>query len=48
MYENPRVVRLAIYVRPMSDRQTTPIKVTDVNGWIWIDRWVSADRRETG
>lgn len=43
MYENPRGVRLAIYVRPMSDGQTTPIAATDVNaidGCTWIERGV--------
>jgi anti-sigma factor RsiW len=43
MYENPRGVRLAIYVRPMSDGQTTPIEATDVHevdGCTWIERGV--------
>jgi anti-sigma factor RsiW len=43
MYENPRGVRLAIYVRPMSVEQTTPIEATDVNevdGCTWIERGV--------
>jgi anti-sigma factor RsiW len=43
MYENPRGVRLAIYVRPMSLEQTTPIEATDVNdvdGCTWIERGV--------
>jgi len=41
MYENPRGVRLAIYVRPTPDGETTPIKATDVNdvdGSTWIER----------
>ena len=43
MYENPRGVRLAIYVRPMSVDQTTPIEATDVSevdGCTWIERGV--------
>jgi hypothetical protein len=43
MYENPRGVRLAIYVRPMSTGQTTPIELTDardVDACTWIDRGV--------
>jgi hypothetical protein len=43
MYENPRGVRLAIYVRPMAGAQTTPIAATDVNkvdGCTWIERGV--------
>ncbi len=43
MYENPRGVRLAIYVRPMSVNETTPIKATDVNnvdGCTWMERGV--------
>lgn len=43
MYENPRGVRLAIYVRPMSVGQTTPIEATDVNevdGCTWMERGV--------
>ncbi|HXT81435.1 MAG TPA: anti-sigma factor, partial [Acetobacteraceae bacterium] len=43
MYENPRGVRLAIYVRPMSVGETTPIKATDVNdvdGCTWIERGI--------
>jgi anti-sigma factor RsiW len=43
MYENPRGVRLAIYVRPMLVGQTTPIEPTDVrdvDGCTWIERGV--------
>ncbi|HYZ24821.1 MAG TPA: anti-sigma factor [Rhodopila sp.] len=43
MYENPRGVRLAIYVRPMSGGETTPIRATDVNnvdGCTWIERGI--------
>jgi anti-sigma factor RsiW len=43
IYENPRGVRLAIYVRPMSMSQTTPIVQTDANevdGCTWIERGV--------
>lgn len=41
IYENPRGVRLAIYVRPMSIEETTPIQATDVDnvdGCTWIER----------
>lgn len=43
MYENPRGVRLAIYVRPMSAGETTPIEATDVrdvDGCTWIERGI--------
>jgi anti-sigma factor RsiW len=43
MYENPRGVRLAIYVRPMSIVQTTPITQTDANhvdGCTWIEQGI--------
>lgn len=43
MYENPRGVRLAIYVRPTAVAETTPIEATDVNdvdGCTWIERGV--------
>jgi anti-sigma factor RsiW len=43
IYENPRGVRLAIYVRPMSTGQSTSLERTDVNdldGCAWIDRGV--------
>jgi anti-sigma factor RsiW len=43
MYENLHGVRLAIYVRPVSVEETTPIEATDVDdidGCTWIERGI--------
>jgi anti-sigma factor RsiW len=43
MYENPKGVRLAIYLRPIPAGQSTPPERTDVKnaeGYAWIDRGI--------